>query len=70
MKNLELIEYQIMIGEEPIKGEYLLDKTEINDHCLLVSALGTAEEEKGNENKDEMIFYLKFSRPIPKYSES
>ena len=69
MKNLELIEYQILLGGEPIKGEYLLDKTVINDYCLLVSALGTAAEKKGNDDKDEMISYLKFSRPIPKYAQ-
>ena len=69
MKNLELIEYQILLGGEPVKGEYLLDKTEINDHCLLVSALGTAEEKKSDGNSDEMISYLKFSRRIQKYAQ-
>lgn len=69
MKNLELIEYKIMMDDEPIAGEYLLDKTEINDHCLLVSALGTAEEQKADGDKDEMISYLKFSRIIPKYAQ-
>lgn len=69
MKNLELIEYQIVMNGEPIKGEYLLDKTEVNDHCLLVSALGTAETQKTGENQDELISYLKFSRPIPKYAQ-
>ena len=69
MKNLELIEYQIVMSGESIKGEYLLDKTEINDHCLLVSALGTAEKLKADGDKDEMISYLKFSRPIPKYAQ-
>lgn len=64
MKNLELIEYQIKLGGEPIKGEYLLDKTEINDHCLLVSALGTTEQKKTDE-----IYYLKFSRQIEKYAQ-
>lgn len=69
MKNLELIEYQILTGEEPVKGEYLLDKTELNDHCLLVSALGTAEMEESNDVSDEVISYLKFSRPLEKYAQ-
>ena len=69
MKNLELIEYQIELTDEPIKGEYLLDKTEINDHCILVSALGTAEKNKDDSNSDEMISYLKFSRRIKKYAQ-
>ena len=69
MKNLELIKYQIVMNGEPIKGEYLLDKKEINDHCFLVSALGTAEKNKDGKVKDEMISYLKFSRPIPEYAQ-
>ena len=64
-----LIEYQILLGGEPIKGEYLLDKTEINDHCFLVSALGTTVEKKNNRNSDEMISYLKFSRCIKKFAQ-
>ena len=68
MKNLELIEYQIELGGTPITGEYLLDKTEINDHCLLVSALGT-EAQKGTDSEaEEIISYLKFSRRIEKYA--
>lgn len=69
MKNLELIEYQIELDGEPIKGEYLLDKTEINDHCLLVSALGTAAEKRNDGSIDEMISYLKFSRQVHKYAQ-
>lgn len=69
MKNIELIEYLIELGGDPIKGEYLLDKTEINDHCLLVSALGTEEKQKKNGNSEEMISYLKFSRPVEKFAQ-
>ena len=69
MKNLELIEYQILLGGEPISGEYLLDKTQINDHCLLVSALGKTEEKKTDANSEEMISYLKFSRRLQKYAQ-
>lgn len=63
MHNLELIEYQIETADEPIKGEYLLEKNIINDHCVLVSALGAADQKNSNEE----ISYLKFSRKIEKY---
>lgn len=69
MKNLELIGYQIETGGDPVRGEYLLDKTEINDHCLMVSALGTAEQQKARGGSDEIISYLKFSRQIEKYAQ-
>ncbi len=69
MKNLELIEYQIELGDEPITGEYLLDKKVINDHCLLVSAFGTAADSKPGRAAEEEIHYLKFSRPIRKYAQ-
>ena len=69
MKSLEIIEYQIETEGEPIKGEYLLEKTEINDHCLLVSAIGSSEETGENSKNEEMISYLKFSRRIAKYAE-
>lgn len=69
MKNLERIEYRIELGDEPIKGEYLLDKTEVNDHCLLISALGTAGQKKNDGNTDEIISYLKFSDHIQKYDK-
>ena len=63
MKNLELIEYEINIGDTQIKGEYLLDKKRINDHCVLASALETT----GSNNVDadiKDVSYLKFSRAI------
>lgn len=69
MKSLELIEYQIELGGDPLRGEYLLDKTEINDHCLMVSALGTAERQKAGGAPDEIVSYLKFSRPVGQYAQ-
>lgn len=58
MKNLELIEYRIVWEGKEETGEYLLDKTTVNDHCTLVSALGSSNE------REESISYLTFSRPI------
>ena len=69
MKNLEQIEYRIELGEAPITGEYLLDKVEINDHCMLVSAIGTAERSAKTDKSDELISYLMFSKKIPKYAQ-
>ena len=69
MKNLELIKYRIELGDEPIRGEYLLEKKEINDHCLLVSALGTTEQNQSSEKADESVSYLKFTRCIRKYAQ-
>ncbi len=70
MRNLELIEYQIELGGgAPITGEYLLDKTEINDHCLMVSALGTEAQKGADSKSEEIISYLKFSRSIAKYAQ-
>lgn len=67
MKHLELIEYEIETDDEPITGEYLLEKVDINDHCYLVSALGISEKEKADPDAAEMISYLKFSRKLEKY---
>ena len=61
MKSLESIEYHIYLQEVTVEGEYLLDKTIINDHCLLVSALGTAAE---NSKDTEITSYLRFTAPI------
>lgn len=58
MKNLELIEYRIVWEGKEEAGEYLLDKSTVNDHCTLVSALGSSNEQ------EESISYLTFSRPI------
>ena len=64
MNNLQLIEYQIRLDGISTEGEYLLEKTVINDHCLFVSALGTVDSMK-KETEDVVESYLKFSRPIP-----
>ena len=68
MKNLELIEYKINSETMMLQGEYLLEKKTINDHCMLVSALGTQAEQNGNGNSESIISYLKFSRKIDKYA--
>ena len=67
MKHLELIEYEIDTDEEPITGEYLLEKDRINDHLSLVSALGVSEKEKADPDDAEIISYLMFSRKLDKY---
>ena len=69
MKNLELIEYQIELGGAPITGEYLLDKTKVNDHCLLVSALGSEAQKGTGGESEEIISYLKFSRRLAKHEQ-
>ena len=61
MKNLESIEYKIMLDDEAIEGSYLLEKVQINDHCSLVSAIGTSVTKGESE---EEISYLKFSRSV------
>ena len=60
MKSLESIEYSIRLGAKPVDGEYLLEKKVLNDHCILASALGITS----NENNEEDISYLRFSRKI------
>lgn len=65
MKNLELIEYRINLGEVPIEGEYLLEKKSINDHYTIVSALGSTD----TGEKTEETSYLKFSRRIDEESK-
>lgn len=67
MKHLELIEYEIETADEPVTGEYLLEKIKVKDHCLLVSALGISEKDKSDPDAAEMISYLKFSRKLEKY---
>lgn len=64
MKNLELIEYQIHMDGESIDGQYLLEKSSVNDHCSLVSALGVFDATDEKRENAEEISYLKFSRPI------
>lgn len=67
MKKLALIEYQIRLDENIIDGQYLLEKQAINDHCSLVAALGTFDNER-YKDKTEEISYLMFSRSIDKNS--
>lgn len=69
MRNLELIEYEIAIDGLEVEGQYLLEKKTINDHCLLVSALGISDGGSSGIEKDEVISYLKFSRSIDKTSQ-
>ena len=69
MRNLELIEYEISIEDLEVEGQYLLEKKVINDHCLLVSALGISDGGTSGTEKDEVISYLKFSRPIDTASQ-
>ena len=61
MKNLQAIDYQIMLPKLKTSGSYLLDKMIINDHCALVAAIGETEHKK---EKEESISYLVFSRPV------
>lgn len=69
MKSLEIIEYQIMIDDKRIEGEYLLEKEQINDHCSLVSALGHSDSNESNKEASEEISYIMFSRPIDRVSK-
>lgn len=61
MKNLKSIDYSIDLPNLRTSGSYLLDKTEINGHCSLVSAIG---ETGGKKDKEESVSYLVFSRPV------
>lgn len=60
MKNLQSIDYRIELPKLKESGTYLLDKTPINDHCSLVSAIGKV----GNKKENEEISYLVFSRAV------
>lgn len=68
MKHLESIEYRIEIDENIIEGQYLLEKKVINDHCYLASALGVSNVKGSEESGDNIIHYLRFSRPIDESS--
>ena len=61
MKNLQSIDYEIKLPNLKKSGSYLLDKTVINDHCSLVSAIGEIDSKK---DKEEVISYLVFTRPV------
>ena len=69
MKNLELIEYEICLNDKPVEGRYMLEKQRINDHCLLVSALGMSDKIGYSKEKTEEISYLKFSKYIDDVSK-
>ena len=60
MKNLQSISYRINLETLQSSGIYSLNKEKINDHCSLVTAVGTTESNKDEEE----ISYLLFSRPI------
>ena len=60
MKHLQSIDYKIELPKLKASGTYLLEKTAINDHCSLVSAMGESASKKENEE----ISYLVFSRPV------
>ena len=66
MKNLEAIEYCIETDDQTIEGQYLLEKKIISNQCCLASALGgsNVEGKETGANQDQLIHYLKFSRPI------
>lgn len=59
MHHLALIEYEIKIPGAEASGTYMLDKTPLNDHCTLVSAI-----ESENKKEEEILAFLKFTRPI------
>ena len=61
MKNLKSIDYEIELPNLKKTGSYLLDKTVINDHCSLVSAIGETDSKR---EKEEVVSYLVFSRPV------
>ena len=68
MKNLESIEYRVETDENVVEGQYLIDKQKINDHCLLASALGVSNVKGNEESGENLVHYLKFSRPIDNIS--
>ena len=55
MKNLQSIDYQIELPRLKKFGSYSLEKSMINEHCALVSAIG-------ENGKEEVVSYLIFSR--------
>lgn len=69
MKNLELIEYKICLTNQLVEGQYMLEKQTINDHCLLVSALGMSDKVGYSKEKTEEISYLKFSKYLDDVSQ-
>ncbi len=60
MKNLNSIDYRIDLPNVKKSGIYQLEKTPINDHCSLVSAIGETDDESDSEK----ISYMVFSRDV------
>lgn len=60
MKNLQDIKYTIKLPELNTTGSYSLNKKVINDHCVLITAIDNENESE----KDKVISYLVFSRPV------
>ena len=60
MKNLKSIDYVIDIPSLKTEGTYQLEKTPVNEHCTLVSAIGKETNKKDNEKTS----YLVFTRPV------
>ncbi len=60
MKSMVSIKYEINLSNYKSKGEYLLEKNVINDHCSLVSAFGESIEKNNSHLED--YSYLLFSR--------
>ncbi|MCD8109519.1 MAG: ATP-binding protein [Clostridiales bacterium] len=60
MNHLQSIYYKIELPRLNASGTYLLEKTAINDHCSLVSAMG----ESASKEESEEVSYLVFSRPV------
>lgn len=59
MKNLSLIEYDVLIPGQQAVGQYMLEEKRINDHCTRISAI-----EAEGKKPEEMVSYIKFSMPV------
>ncbi len=60
MKNLKSIDYVIDVPSLKTEGTYQLEKTPVNEHCTLVSAIG----KETNKIDNEKTSYLVFTRPV------
>lgn len=59
MKNLQSIYYSIETAAITTAGTYELEKVIINDHCSLITALGSS-----GKSKENPVYYLVFSRNV------
>lgn len=59
MKNLSLIEYEILNYDQKAAGQYMLDEKQINDHCTEISAI-----EVEGKKSEQMVSFMKFSMPV------